>query len=95
MKALELAEYLEGDVTLTERCDEAALMLRKQHEAIKVLRDGLTAPPFDVPMLSDEEIKDAIRHLYQDETALQMSMDITLHEFRAIEQAVHQKAGLK
>lgn len=54
------------------------------------------APQAQQPqLLTDEEIKEAIRHLYQDETALQMSMDITLHEFRAIEQAVHQKAGLK
>ena len=45
-------------------------------------------------LLTDEEIKDAIRHLYQDETALDMSMDITLQEFRAIEQAVHRKMGV-
>lgn len=62
--------------------------------AIKVLEAVLTQQPAltaDVQMLTDEEIKDAIRHLYKDETALQMSIDITLNEYRAIEQAVLKK----
>lgn len=44
--------------------------------------------------LTPYEIKEAIRHLYQDATALQMSMDISLPEFRAIEQAVLKKNGV-
>ena len=60
-----------------------------------IVRYVYAAPQAQQPqLLTDEEIKDAIRHLYQDSKALQMSIDITLHEFRAIEQAARQKAGL-
>ena len=41
MNAIELAEYLEKDESLTLTCDKAAAMLRKQAEAIKVLRGTL------------------------------------------------------
>ena len=51
--------------------------------------------PADVPLLTDDEIKAAIRHLYQSEKALLMSIAISIDEFRAIEQAVRQKVGLK
>lgn len=53
------------------------------------------APQAQQPqLLTHEEIKDAVRHLYQDEKVLQMSMDMTLQEFRAIEAAVLKKNGI-
>lgn len=52
-----------------------------------------TAQPRKAVRLTTDEIKEAIRHLYQDATALQMSMDLSLDEFRAIEAAFIAKNG--
>lgn len=52
-------------------------------------------PPADVPLLTDDEIKDAIRHLYKHDVVLRATFVSSIADFRAIEQAVRQKAGLK
>ena len=54
-----------------------------------------TAQPRKAVRLTTDEIKEAIRHLYQDATALQMSMDLSLDEFRAIEAAVLKANGVE
>ena len=70
------------------------LPLRKT-PAGKFVQPLYTAQPRKAVRLTTDEIKEAIRHLYQDATALQMSMDLSLDEFRAIEAAVLKANGVE
>ena len=54
MNALELAEYLESDESLTNKCNEAAAMLRRQYEYVKTLRESLKEVIAYVDEKSDE-----------------------------------------
>lgn len=62
-------------------------------DAVVELNQETPPQPREWQELSEDELKSAVRHIYQNETVLEMAMELNQEEYKAISAALRAKNG--